>query len=498
MTALLFEELSMPWKIYEESGEFCVHKKNADGSKGEKKQCYASKKEAEDYMRALYTNAEANMSVHLSLEAPSLSERLTTITRAFHSLNDPNPNPYDCYIKEVYDDYLLVADPADTIYKVTYKIGEDGKVEFAPVSDWVKQKLVDAQQAGFCFTELSGTAGMFDGLAASHDVAFVSMSGEELFIEPADLETYMANGMAVIESTRTQSGELVGLPIDMNGHDHKGGAGWIKGFELDKARNIVKFLVEWTDEGVNLIKGNLRRFFSPSVDPINKVILGGSLTNWPASRNSMGQLLLQPVELSQSMKGITMPTIEQQLEEMAARLAELEKPKTPATPSGPAPSGGTEEIELGIAALLRDDTQVDQLGEMAQERAKELVRVAQRKAHVVEFVSQVVGGTPDHPVGLPIQARELTKLLLSLPEKQSLAVERLLAKIWDKALDFAEHGIREGDTFNLRRQVPAEFAGLLNDWVKAGHSAKSFFEVNPEAGSAEDFNLSMYTKKGGE
>lgn len=358
----------------------------------------------------------------------------------------------------------------------------------------------EEQMSGFVFVELQGISGIFDGLAASHDVAFVSMSGEELFIEPEDLAAYIANGQAVIESTRTSSGDVIGLPIDKDGHDHKGGAGWIKGFELDNTRNIIKFLVEWTSEGADLIKNNLRRFFSPSVDPINKVIMGGSLTNWPATRNSMGQLLLRPIELSQSMKGITMPTLEETLAQIATRLDALEKKKeAPAisdTAAPPASAQDTEEtVELAIQDLLGDDQAVDQLGNLAQEKAKEIVRVAQRKAHVVEFVSKVVGGTPDHPVGLPITARELTKLLLSLPEKQSLSVERILAKVWDNALDFQEHGIREGDIFSLRKPVPAPYVELLRTWVNSGRSPQSFFEYNPEAGNADDFNLSPFVKK---
>ena len=169
-------------------------------------------------------------------------------------------------------------------------------------------------------------------------------------------------------------------------------------------------------------------------------------------------------------------------------------PAAPGTPTPP-PNGEGEVESLELQNLLADDSQIDQLGELAQVRAKEIVRVAQRKAHVVEFVSKVVGGTPDHPVGLPIPARELTKVLLSLPETQSLAVERLLARVWDKALDFQEHGIREGDQFNLRRPVPKEFAQPLADWVATGKDAKAFFVVNPEAGNADDYNLSAYMKK---
>lgn len=368
-------------------------------------------------------------------------------------------------------------------------------------TDYLKALYANSTDAAIgvaTYTELEGVVGVFDGLAASHDVAFISMTGEQLFIEPDDLETYMANGQAVIDSTQTTAGDFIGLPIDLDGHDHKGGAGWIKGFELDKTRSIVKFLVEWTEAGADLIRENKRRFFSPSVDPIHKVILGGSLTNWPATRNSMGQLLLKPVELSMHMKGITMPTLEELMalvEKQGTQLAALEaaiKTSGPKPKPEPDAEGPEEEINLELANLIQDDDALDQLGKAAQDRAKEILRVAQRKNHVVEFVSKIVGGTPDHPVGLPISARQATKILLSLPEKQSLEVERLLAKVWDSALDFSEHGIQNGDTFQLRKPVPSAYVELLRSWVKAGRTPQSFFEANPEAGQADEYNLSSF------
>jgi HK97 family phage major capsid protein len=42
----------MPWEIQESDGKFCVHKKDT----GEKLKCYPTKKEADDYMAALYAN----------------------------------------------------------------------------------------------------------------------------------------------------------------------------------------------------------------------------------------------------------------------------------------------------------------------------------------------------------------------------------------------------------------------------------------------------------
>lgn len=48
----------MPWKVFREGSRYCVHKLNADDSKGEKVACHDSQEAAESQMRALYANVE--------------------------------------------------------------------------------------------------------------------------------------------------------------------------------------------------------------------------------------------------------------------------------------------------------------------------------------------------------------------------------------------------------------------------------------------------------
>jgi hypothetical protein len=50
----------MPWKVFEQDGEFCVHKENPDGSKGAKVACHPTEEKAMAQMHALYAN-EKNM-----------------------------------------------------------------------------------------------------------------------------------------------------------------------------------------------------------------------------------------------------------------------------------------------------------------------------------------------------------------------------------------------------------------------------------------------------
>ncbi len=51
----------MPWDIYKNDGEYCVHKKKPDGTKGTKEACHPTKAEAEDQLQALYASEEKEM-----------------------------------------------------------------------------------------------------------------------------------------------------------------------------------------------------------------------------------------------------------------------------------------------------------------------------------------------------------------------------------------------------------------------------------------------------
>lgn len=132
----------------------------------------------------------------------------------------------------------------------------------------------------------------FDAMVAG---SFVDMLGRKVVFKADDLATYVKNTQIAIDATKTESGELVGLPIDAKGHDKGDGAGWIVGISLIDGK--VRVTPKWTEVGHELIAKGIRRFFSPTVDVLNKVILGGSLTNWPATRSKKGVVLLRPVEL---------------------------------------------------------------------------------------------------------------------------------------------------------------------------------------------------------
>jgi hypothetical protein len=164
----------------------------------------------------------------------------------------------------------------------------------------------DLKRQHFLRVELAGQksgAKPFDGMAAGE---FTDMYGRKVKFKKEDLPAYVANTKAVLASTADASGAIVGLPIDGMNHDHQLAAGWVVDVELGAGGNVIEFTPRWTDWGMELIAGDVMRFFSPTVDLSNKTIMGGSLTNWPATRDEKtGKILLRPVELSAGLFEMT-------------------------------------------------------------------------------------------------------------------------------------------------------------------------------------------------
>lgn len=362
----------------------------------------------------------------------------------------------------------------------------------------------------FLFTDVKDFSAIglkpIDGLSAG---TFTSMWGDVVEFKAEELETYAANTKRVISSTKTESGEIVGLPIDMDMHDHRGGAGWIKDVIVDMERNILRFMVEWTSEGAEVIQKNIRRFFSPSTDPENQIVLGGSLTNWPATRDAKsGRILLRPIELSQFMKEIDMPKTLEELETGQTALAtSVEKLTTLMTDvntkltelSKQAPAGDDktkldpDRINPELLELLGNGAGLEELGAKAAEIAQDAVKAEKRKHALVEFAARIAGGTKAKPFGLKVRPADLVALLVSIPEKQGNAVMKILEQSLDAAIDFAQHGI-DGDGFLNKPELPEPFKKYAQEFCASATIAE-FFKQNPEVGKMDDFNLAEFAQK---
>jgi len=193
--------------------------------------------------------------------------------------------------------------------RCTEEGGEDCEGMAFRVANGIVKKRMEGREdvtKQFQFIDMTGEVDLpgkpFDGVAPGE---FEDMYGRDVVIKEADLQKYVDNTKQAIEFLRSESGGVLGLPIDAQNHDKGDAAGWITDVflaEVDKPdgkkMNVIRFVARWTEVGKELISKGIRKLFSPTLDLKNKVILGGSLTNWPASRDGKQNVLLRPVEMS--------------------------------------------------------------------------------------------------------------------------------------------------------------------------------------------------------
>ena len=152
---------------------------------------------------------------------------------------------------------------------------------------------------------------LIDGMAPGK---FVDMRGKRVEFKKEDLQTFVTNTLAALETTKDENGEIVGFPIDAIGHEHGEAAGWIKSVSLSENGEVIRFEVEWNDLGKKSIGQKILRYFSPQIDLQEKVIIGGSLTNYPATRTKKHEMLLKPVALSMSLFSLEGVSLDEQLQ----------------------------------------------------------------------------------------------------------------------------------------------------------------------------------------
>lgn len=363
----------------------------------------------------------------------------------------------------------------------------------------------DKKITGFCFVDMSlaGDTREIDGMSEGE---FTDMYGRDAIIE--SLDDYVKNTTENLEATRTEDGELVGLPIDAYGHDNGDGAGWITG--VRREGSIVRFAVKWTEIGMDLIKKNIRRFFSPTIDTNTRVILGGSLTNWPATRTKKGKILLRPVALSEQLMSAEIEEdqgILQRIYDLLGRFVdgfkgEPEKPQTTQMEEHMDLKDLTPEqvAELQSSAIAQlssnPPAELSALIEAeATRRMTAMLEAEQRKAHVADFAARVVGGSDDKPIGLPVAKDKLVEFMTSLSAEQQKAAEEILSAIHDKAaVDFSEHG--HGKQLTGTAELPEWAKKPLTEWLSAKQPIEQFFAVNSaELGEMKDYNLAEYQPK---
>jgi hypothetical protein len=121
----------MPWKVYREGDRFCVHKLNADDSKGERVKCFDTETAANAHAKALYANVNEYDN--------SLNDFIDRVRSAFSRQYRPMLDGEYAWAADVFPDHV-VARIGEKYYRVSMEVKDD-TITFAPRLDWEAVKL---------------------------------------------------------------------------------------------------------------------------------------------------------------------------------------------------------------------------------------------------------------------------------------------------------------------------------------------------------------------
>lgn len=387
------------------------------------------------------------------------------------------------------------------------------------------------ERQDFLFIEMQGlTVGQpFPGFAPG---TFIDMMGREVVLKANDLQQFIQNTIDRIKEFQARN--MPGLPIDARKHDKGDAAGWITGVEAGEVSDsqgsavpVIRILAEWTKLGVELIRDKIQTNFSPTVDLDGKVIVGGSLTNWPASTDDNGVPLFTAVELSQGIHYLQPAEKPKWYDRLLADLQSFiqraenptppetnhigDEPMTTVTQETPEvatpaeleqPNGAGQMVDLSqLAEALNLSSvnveNVNQLAELVTKqvnlRWEEKLSNMQRETQYAELAQRVTGGTADAPRGIPAKADVIKAELMKLEPEQAKFWSGLLETTVKSGLnDFAELGHNRRS--EQKREVPEHAVEMLKKAIAAGNSPEDFFEL-AGLGSADEYDLSKFVEE---
>ena len=148
-----------------------------------------------------------------------------------------------------------------------------------------------------------------------------------------------------------------------------------------------------------------------------------------------------------------------------------------------------------LAELMQSPEAIAELDRRANERAAALVKANERKTKVFEFAAKLTGGEKGKGSGIAVKAEKVAAILLAIPEAQQADVMSLLEATLGNTVDFREKGLN--GEFENKEELPAQIKPYISAWLAADkkNTVKSFFEVNPEAGKYDQYNLAEFEPK---
>lgn len=292
--------------------------------------------------------------------------------------------------------------------------------------------------------------------------------------------------------------------------------------------------------------------FSPTVDTDSKVVLGGSLTNWPASRDKKGNVLLRPIDLEFGLRGwelsnnlpadgnvaqvevqvnqsntagTTPQTVTYTMEEnlmalemtkeeltdligqaVKAQIGEMVQTQVQGTPK-PEGEGDPKTENFDWLAFLNmkdvNDQAVqaakeqmlaayDQMQKRAAQEAAQMIARIKRESTIKEEAQLMVGGRKDAPVGIPSTAEGLEKFMSGLDDGQLKFFTDLMANVQSRGLvSFEESG--HGRQPQGTAPLPEYYAAKL-DKGELTLTELSNPILAPDLGDLKRYDLSKWQK----
>ena len=347
----------------------------------------------------------------------------------------------------------------------------------------------------------------FEGFAIGD---FIDTLGRPVEVKKADISFFLDNTRKAIEATRADSsGEIEGLPVDAKDHERGNAAGWLVDVKMSLAGDKLLFKPKWTVIGFELLKAKLMKGFSPTFSLDDMTIMGGTLTNWPATREDSIPVLA-PIELSETSIA----------DKVVARLSNLFK-QTPenqeeiSNEGVPMTKKGKPKDEINLDGY--DDSQIAQLtslliekesgkengdkpaslAQLVETRANDLYKtnlaLAQKEIKVADFVKDMTEGTKKDPNGIGVKPEDLSELLSGLDDDQlELAMKVIKTIKANGVVNFEEQG--NDDKVEGKIELPKETQTALDaKTLKVEDLGLSSLGL----GDMDQYNLSKWQKKEG-